>query len=34
MAISYDGLWNVLNERGISKTEFRKLLNISTVTLS
>lgn len=34
MAISYDGLWNVLNERGISKTEFRKLLNISTVTLA
>ena len=34
MAISYDGLWSVLNERGISKTEFRKLLNISTVTLA
>ncbi len=34
MAISYDGLWKVLNERGISKTEFRKLINISTVTLA
>ncbi len=34
MAISYDGLWNLLSEKGISKTEFRKLLNISTVTLA
>ena len=34
MAISYEGLWNILNERGISKTEFRKLINISTVTLA
>lgn len=34
MAILYDGLWNILKERGISKTEFRKMVNISTVTLA
>lgn len=34
MAISYDGLRNILNEKNIIKTEFSKLLNISTVILA
>lgn len=34
MAISYERLWRRLDSEGISKTEFRKLVDISTVTLS
>lgn len=34
MSLSYDHLWNLLEEKGISKTEFRKMIDISTVTLA
>lgn len=34
MAVSYEKLWKILKEMEISKTEFRKLVNISTVTLA
>lgn len=34
MSISYSNLWNLLDKKGISKTEFRKLVDISTVSLA
>ena len=34
MALIYDNLWNLIEKRGISKTEFRKLVGISTVSLA
>lgn len=34
MKISYSGLFQILNQRGISKTELRKNINISTATLA
>ena len=34
MSISYQKLWNLLNERNISKSDFRLAVDISTVTLA
>lgn len=34
MSISYNNLWKLLDSKGISKTEFRKTAEISTVTLA
>lgn len=34
MSISYQKLWNLLAEKQISKTEFRQMIDVSTVTLA
>lgn len=34
MALVYDNLWNLIEKRGLSKTDFRKLVGISTVSLA
>ena len=34
MSISYQKLWDLLNERNISKSDFRLAVDISTVTLA
>lgn len=34
MAVFYNRLWSLLDKKGITKTEFRKLIDISTVTLA
>ena len=34
MALVYDNLWNLIEKRGLSKTDFRKFVGISTVSLA
>lgn len=34
MALIYDNLWKLIEKRGLSKTDFRKLVGISTVSLA
>ena len=34
MAISYNRLWKLLIDKGMTKTQFREKANISTVTLA
>ena len=34
MALVYDNLWNLIEKRGLSKTDFLKLVGISTVSLA
>ncbi len=34
MALSYDKLWNMLQQKNITKTEFRKMIEISSGTLA
>lgn len=34
MALSYDKLWNILEQKNITKTEFRKMVDVSSGTLA
>ena len=34
MGISYNGLWKLLIDKGLNKTQFRDLVNISNGTLA